>query len=444
MPAERSMHADARFYCDLPGISAGRGKRITAECGVSEGKAGSARNLTGRRHMPEGRRQAVETDSTDGRFAARIRGIEPFIVMEVLERAQELERAGRSVIHLEVGEPDFDTPGVIVSAGEAALARGETHYTHSLGLLDLREAIAGRYRERYGVEVTPDRILVTAGSSPALLYAFAALIETDDEVVVGTPHYPCYPNFIRFFGGRMVTVPTDPTDGYRLDPDRVKRAIGPSTKALLLNSPANPTGAVLESERLSAFAKLGVPILSDEIYHDLVYGEPAHTILDFAPDAYALDGFSKRYAMTGWRLGWMVVPEDRMRVFQKLQQNFAISANPFVQRGGIAAIAQAQPNVEAMRVVYERRRNVLVERFRQIGFEIPVMPQGAFYAFADVSRFTSDSYAFAFELLEKTGVGVAPGIDFGEIGRRSVRLSYATSEEKIREAADRVEAYLRP
>jgi aspartate/methionine/tyrosine aminotransferase len=382
-------------------------------------------------------------ETEPSRFARRALEIEPFIVMEVMERAQELERTGRSIIHLEVGEPDFPTPPEILEAGTEAIRRGETHYTHSLGLAELREAIAGRYRERYGARVVPEQVLVTMGSSPAFLYLFAALVEKDDEVLVGTPHYSCYPNFIRFFGGRMVEVPTDPGDGYRLDPDRLKRAITPRTRAILINSPSNPTGSVLDRERMAAIAALGVPVVSDEIYHGLVYEGREHSILEFTPRAYVLDGFSKRYAMTGWRLGYLVCPVEDLRAFQKMQQNFLISANSFVQRAGIAALSkEGEAAVARMRAVYDQRRKLMVELMRGVGFGIPVVPQGAFYVFADASKWTENSYDFAFELLEKAGVGVAPGVDFGQAGKRAVRFSYASSEENIREAARRLGEYL--
>jgi aspartate/methionine/tyrosine aminotransferase len=377
------------------------------------------------------------------RLARRAEEIQPFLVMEVMERAQALERAGRSVVHLEVGEPDFPTPPEILAAGSEAIARGETHYTHSLGLPELREAIARRYRSRYGAQVEPDQVLVTMGSSPAFLYLFATLVESGDEVLVGTPHYSCYPNFIRFFGGRMVEVATDPADGYRIDPGRLRAAITPRTRAILINSPSNPAGAVLEPERMKAIAELGVPVISDEIYHGLEYEGRAHSILEFTPEAYVLDGFSKRYAMTGWRLGYLVAPAAELRAYQKMQQNFLISANSFVQRAGIVALSkEGEAAVDRMRAVYDGRRKLMVDLMRGVGFGIPVMPQGAFYVFADASKWTDDSYAFAFELLEKAGVGVAPGVDFGQAGKRAVRFSYASSEENIREAARRLGEYL--
>lgn len=377
-------------------------------------------------------------------FTERSEAVRPFQAMEIMERAQELEAAGRTICHLEVGEPDFDTPAVVVRAGCEALSRGETHYTHSLGVISLREAIAERYRTRYGVDVEPARILVTMGSSPAFLLLFASLIDAGGEVLVPSPHYSCYPNFIRFFGGRMIPVPTDPRDGYRLDPAEARKRLTSRTRALLINSPSNPTGAVLGADRLKELGALGIPVVSDEIYHGLVYEGEERSMLEFSRDSYVLDGFSKRYAMTGWRLGYLVAPEHAIRTLQKMHQNFLISATSFVQSAGIAALREAETDVLRMREVYDRRRRLMVEIAREAGFLVPVMPQGAFYVFADASRYTEDSLEFARLLLEETGVGVAPGTDYGETGRRSVRFCYATSEDTIREAGRRLGAYLRP
>jgi len=375
--------------------------------------------------------------------AERTSAVQPFLVMEVLERAQELERAGRRIIHLEVGEPDLPTPSPICEAGAEAIRAGHTRYTHSLGLLELREAIARRYAQVHGVEVCPDRILVTAGSSLAMLYVFGALIEPGDEVIAATPHYPCYPNFVRFFGGRFIEVPTYACGGFRLDPQAARNAITSRTKLLLLNSPANPTGAVLEAERMRELMGLGVPVVSDEIYHGLVYGPPAPTALAFADDAIVVDGFAKRYAMTGWRLGYVIAPGPLVRPLQVMQQNFLISAGAFVQRAALTALSEGDPDTDRMREVFARRRAETVVLLRQLGFGVPAMPDGAFYVFADASRFTSDSLAFAFELLECAGVAVAPGVDFGEAGRTSIRVCYAASDANIREAADRIAEYLR-
>lgn len=373
---------------------------------------------------------------------ARAGALAPFLVMEVLERAQEMERQGRSVIHLEVGEPDFPTPEPIVRAGISALAEGHTHYTHSLGILRLREAIAGRYAERFGLEVSPDRVLVTAGSSLAMLYAFGALIEPGDEVIAATPHYPCYPNFVRFFGGTLVEAPTDAADGYRLDPELVARVVTPRTRLLLINSPSNPTGAVLREDRLSALAGLGIPMLSDEIYHGLVYGPPAPTALQYAPNAVIVDGLSKRYSMTGWRLGYLLAPQSLMRPLQIMQQSFLISAGAFVQEAAIEAMHCGDAFTDRMAASFRDRRDLTVRLLRELGFGVPDPPEGAFYVFADASRYTTDSRAFAFELLECAGVAVAPGIDFGEAGKRCIRVCFAASDSDIREAARRIGEYM--
>ncbi len=362
--------------------------------------------------------------------------------MEVLERAQELQRQGRSVIHLEVGEPDFPTPEPICDAAERALRQGHTHYTHSLGTLRLRDAIARRYAATCGVKISPDCVMVTCGSSQAMLMAFGALIRPGDEVIFATPHYPCYPNFIRFFGGTAVEVPTDASDGYRLDPSRVKNAVTDRTRLLLLNSPANPTGAVLDADRITALADIGVPILSDEIYRCIVYSGDAPSALSVTENAIVVDGFSKRYSMTGWRLGYIVAPQPMMRTLQTMQQNFMISAGAFVQEAAVTALDQGDPATAEMVGAYRTRRDLMVALFRSLGFGIPTLPAGAFYVFADASRFTRDSLAFAFELLECAGVAVAPGIDFGEAGRACVRLCYAASETDILEAARRISTYL--
>lgn len=372
----------------------------------------------------------------------RAGALSPFLVMEILERAQELERQGRSIVHLEIGEPDFGTPEPVVEAGTMALQAGHTHYTHSLGMLRLREAIAERYARVYGVRVSAEQILVSAGSSLALLFAFGALLEPGDEVIAATPHYPCYPNFVRFFGGRFVGVPTCGEEGYVLDPDAVARAITQRTRAILINSPANPTGAVLREDRLKALAELGVLIVSDEIYHGLVYGAPAPSILQFTDNAIVVDGFSKRYAMTGWRLGYAIAPQRYVRTLQTMQQNFLISAAAFTQVAAMSAL-QCGEYTRQMVATYRQRRDLMVSVFRDLGFGIPVVPEGAFYVFADASRYTRDSLAFALELLECASVAVAPGVDFGEAGRCSVRLSYAASEEHILEAGRRIAEYLR-
>jgi aspartate/methionine/tyrosine aminotransferase len=374
-----------------------------------------------------------------GRFADRIRSIQPFLAMEVLERAQAMERAGADVIHLEVGEPDFPPPPAAVAACVRALEGGETHYTDSRGLLELREAIARDHARRFGVAVDPECVIATNGTSSALLLVFSLLVGPGDEVILGAPHYPCYPNVIRLCGGVPVAVPTRAEDGWRLDPDAVRRAITPRTRAIVVSSPANPTGAIQTRETLAALAAFGLPLVSDEIYDGLVYdGARVTSALELCDEAYVLDGFSKRYAMTGFRLGYAIVPKPALRPLQVMQQNLFISPNHFVQRAGIAALREGAPTVAAMRAAYAGRRALLVEGLRGLGLRVPVLPEGAFYVFADARAFGADSLALAFEILERARVGTTPGIDFGAAGEGFLRFCYAASDASLREALARL------
>ncbi|MBW2315052.1 MAG: pyridoxal phosphate-dependent aminotransferase [Deltaproteobacteria bacterium] len=377
-------------------------------------------------------------------FGTRSDRIEPFLAMEVMERAFALERGGAKVLHLEIGEPDFPPPPAVNEACAAALAAGDTHYTDSRGLPDLRAAIARDKGERAGVEIDPGRVIVTSGTSPAMLLIFSLLVDPGDEVIVGTPHYPCYPNFVRFCGGEPVFVPTSAEDGYRLDPDAVAAAITPRTRAIVTTSPANPTGAVQPPEVVHALAALGPPLVSDEIYDGLVYDDARVTsALAASDEAFVLDGFSKRYAMTGFRLGYAVVPEPALRPLQILQQNLFISANHFVQIAGLAALEHGADTVREMCDAYGRRRRLLADGLRELGFGLPADPAGAFYVFADARKFGADSRKLAFELLEATHVAVTPGVDFGEAGEGWLRFSCAAAEPVLREALERLGKHLR-
>ena len=380
--------------------------------------------------------------------ASRTESISSFIVMDVLERAHELERRGIHIVHLEVGEPDFDAPACVKEAACRALDHGHTHYTHSLGLLELREAICDHYFQTYRATVAPDQVVVTSGTSPAMLLVFAALLNAGDQVIISDPHYACYPNFIRFAQGEPVTVPVYEEDGFQYRPELIKDKITPRTKAIFVNSPSNPTGNLLSEDRLRAIAELtwqsSAPyVISDEIYHGLVYEGKEHSILEFSDHAFVLNGFSKLYAMTGLRLGYLIAPKMFIRAIQKLQQNFFISANSMVQRAGLAALNSAQVDVQRMKQVYNERRKFMIRRLKQLGFGITVEPTGAFYVFANAKHLSRDSYALAFDILERAHVGVAPGIDFGQNGEGYLRFSYANSLENIAEGMDRLEAYLR-
>lgn len=372
----------------------------------------------------------------------RIKGIKPFLVMDILERARQLEEMGREVIHLEVGEPDFDTPAVITQAAQRALSEGHTHYTTSLGIPELRQAIAAHYSSRYPVAVSPSRVIVTSGTSAAMLLLFTALLETGDEVILSDPHYACYPSFILSAGGVPVLVPAGAEEGFVLQPDRVHQQITPRTRLILINSPSNPMGTRFQPAELQSLTRLGVPIVSDEIYHGLSYGERDHTALEYSPESIVLNGFSKYFAMTGWRLGYMIVPERYVRRIEILQQNYFISPNPFVQLGGLAALREGIPDAEEMRKIYDNRRHIMLAGLKSIGLATPKEPDGAFYAFCDAKAFDRDSLRLAREILEATGVAVAPGADFGPGGEGYLRFSYCNSVENIEKGLDRIGDFL--
>ncbi|MBM3135785.1 MAG: pyridoxal phosphate-dependent aminotransferase [Chloroflexi bacterium] len=372
----------------------------------------------------------------------RAQEIAPFLVMDVLDRARALEREGVHIVHLEVGEPDFDTPQVVKEAVCQALHEGHTHYTHSLGLLELREAICRHYRQTYNVSVSPDQVVVTSGTSPAMLLLFAALVEAGDEVIISDPHYACYPSFIQFVQGVPVNVPVYEEDGFQYRPESIAARITPRTKAIMINSPANPTGNLLSESRMKEIARFSPYIVSDEIYHGLVYEGQEHSILEFTDRAFVLNGFSKLYAMTGLRLGYLIAPPPFVRPIQKMQQNFFISANAVVQMAGIAALEKAGADVARMKRLYDERRRYMIKRLKELGLGITVEPTGAFYVFANARHISNDSYKLAFDILEKAHVGVAPGIDFGQNGEGYLRFSYANSLENIAEGLNRLERYL--
>jgi aspartate/methionine/tyrosine aminotransferase len=376
----------------------------------------------------------------------RTQEMTPFIVMDVLEKAHEMERQGIHVIHLEVGEPDFDTPQCIKDAACRALANGHTHYTHSLGMIELREAISEHYLKTYGVSADPDQIVISSGTSPAMFVMFSALLEKGDQVIVSDPHYACYPNFIKFVQGEPVFVPVYEEDGFQYRPEAIEKKITRKTKGIFINSPSNPTGNLLSKDRMEAIAALSLKpdspyIISDEIYHGLVYEGKEHSILEFTKKAFVFNGFSKLYAMTGLRLGYMIAPKHFIRPIQKLQQNFFISANAMVQVAGIAAFKQAGEDILRMKRIYNERRQYMIRRLKDMGLGITVEPTGAFYVFANAKHISGDSYQLAFDILEKAHVGVAPGIDFGKNGEGYLRFSYATSMENIAQGMDRLENY---
>lgn len=370
--------------------------------------------------------------------------ITSFLVMDILERAHAIEAAGNRVIHLEIGEPDFDIPDCVKEAAKKAVDDGKTHYTHSLGLPELRQAICELHGREYGVSVSPDRVLVTGGTSPAMLLVFGVLARPGRHILLTDPAYACYPNFLRFTGLTPHYVPVAEEDGFQFTPESINDNVGELTAGILLNSPANPTGTLISPEALDAACATGIPVISDEIYHGLTYGAPARCALEFSDDALVLNGFSKRFAMTGLRLGYLIAPQAMMPILQKLQQNLFICASSVAQWAGLAALSPAGlAAAERMRQTYDTRRKALLAGLAKLGLAPRTEPTGAFYVFVRADHLNPDSLALAYDILEKAHVGVTPGIDFGPGGEGHLRFSYANSLENIEEGLARLGRYIR-
>lgn len=375
----------------------------------------------------------------------RAQAIRPFVVMDVVARAKELASQGVDVVRLEIGDPDLPTPAIVTRAANAAMEAGDTGYTQSAGIPDLRAAIAWHYSEGYRVDVDPANIVVTQGTSPAMLLVFGALLDPGDEVIISDPGYPAYSNYIEFLGGVATRIKVRASEGFRFRPDEIRAAITPRTRAIMINSPANPMGTVLPPEDLEELARIadetGVWIVSDEIYHGLQFEGRERSILEFTDRAFVLNGFSKAYAMTGWRLGYLIAPPEFVRPCEVIQQNFFLCANHFVQVAGEVALTQGAGEVARMRAIYDERRRYLVPALRTLGLDIETEPTGAFYVFADAREWGSDSIALASRILEEAAVSVAPGVDFGPGGEGFLRFSYATSLERLQEAVARLAAW---
>ncbi len=374
--------------------------------------------------------------------SSRTQDISPFLVMDVLEAAKQLEAEGAHVVHLEIGEPDFDTPQCIKDAACRAIQAGKTHYTHSLGLLELREAICEETWQKSGRHIDPDQVIVTSGTSPAMLLCFATLLEHGESVIISDPGYACYANFISFVGGTPLRVPVYEDEGFVYRPEAISQVRREDTRGIMINSPANPTGTVLSLQGMQELASLGPAIISDEIYQGLSYEGHAPSILEITDQAFVLNGFSKLYAMTGWRLGYLVAPKRFIREIQKLAQNLYICAGSIVQWAGLAALQEAQSDVEHMVSTYDQRRRFMIKRLREIGFGISTEPTGAFYVLANAQNFGPDSYQLAFDILRQAKVGVTPGVDFGANAEGYLRFSYANSLDNIALGLDRIDRYL--
>lgn len=377
-------------------------------------------------------------------YSARSRAIEPFHVMALLQRANELEAAGRDVIHLEIGEPDFNTAEPIIHAGQAALASGQTRYTAARGLPALREAIAGFYASRYGLDISPERIMITPGGSGALLLTSALLVDPGKHWLLADPGYPCNRHFLRLVEGNAQLVPVGPEVNYQLTADLVARYWDQDSVGALVASPANPTGTVLSREELAdlstALRERGGHLVVDEIYHGLTYGMDASSVLEVDNDAFVLNSFSKYFGMTGWRLGWLVAPESAIPELEKLAQNIYISAPTLSQHAALACFeADTLAIFEQRRAEFARRRDYLLPALRALGFKIEVEPQGAFYLYADISDFGGDAFDFCRHILETEYVAITPGIDFGRSrAGQHVRFAYTQSVPRLEQAVTRI------
>jgi aspartate/methionine/tyrosine aminotransferase len=378
------------------------------------------------------------------RLASRLAHIEPFHVMEIAAHARALEATGRDVIHMEIGEPDFPTPQPVIDAAQRFLASGQIYYTSALGIRPLREAISGHYKRVHSLDIAPERIIVTAGGSAALLLTCALLVDRDDEILLTDPSYPCNRHFVRVMEGVPKTISAGPDERYQFTAAQIDRAWGAKTKGVLVASPSNPTGTSLREGELKRIvdcvASHGGVLISDETYSGLNYGRKPETALAHTDDAFSVNSFSKYFNMTGWRLGWLVAPERHVRDLEKLAQNLYISPAALSQHAALACFTDAGYAIaEFRRAEFQTRRDYFASALTQIGFKIPIIPDGGFFVYADVSAFTHDSEAFANLILDKTGVAVAPGIDFGEYrSREHVRMAYAVNMAKLQEGVRRL------
>ncbi|VAW94304.1 Valine--pyruvate aminotransferase [hydrothermal vent metagenome] len=374
--------------------------------------------------------------------------IQPFHVMRLLARARELETMGRDIVHMEVGEPDFKTPQPIIDAGLAAVETGNIHYTAATGLTALKQKIAEHYQHTYQVTVNPDHIVITPGSSGALLLSLACLVEPGKNVLLADPGYPCNRNFSYFLNGDVKAIAVDASTNYQLSAELIAANWDENTVAVILASPSNPTGTLIDSTELQAMVKVvennnGV-IVMDEIYHGLVYQHQPHSILEYTDTAFVINSFSKYYGMTGWRVGWCVVPESYITIIDNFAQNIFLAAPTPAQHAALAAFSdETRTILEQRRQSFQERRNYLLPEIKRLGFKVSSEPQGAFYIYADCSAITQDSADFTEQLLEQAGVAITPGMDFGtHKAKQHVRFAYTTSLDRLGEGVKRIKEYI--
>jgi len=380
--------------------------------------------------------------------ARRMDGFSAFYVMELLQRAKQLEAQGKDIIHMEIGEPDFPTPPDVIEKAMRHIQTGNVKYTAAAGLLALREKVSEHYLKNYQVEVSPQRIFITPGASGAFLLALGVSLNPDEAVIMADPCYPCNHNFVRLMAGRAIFVNVDGETDYQLSAQLIEANWTKKTKGALIASPSNPTGTLISDKELERSVNLvdslGGCFYSDEIYHGLVYGKKARSALEFGDNAFVINSFSKYFGMTGWRIGWLVVPDSYINATERLAQNIFISTATHSQYAALAAFdAENIAELESRKVEFEKRRDFLYSQLIRLGFKISVKPEGAFYIYADCSRFTKDSFQFAKDLLEQQGVAVTPGKDFGNNRENCyIRFAYTASIAKMTVAIERLEKFL--
>ena len=383
-----------------------------------------------------------------GKVSKRVTQVAPFYVMDLMAKAKQLEEQGLDIVHMEVGEPDFSTPAPILEAATQFIKQGDVHYTQAQGLLALREKIAQFYQSEHQVSVPVDRIFITPGASGALTVALATLLDTGDEVLIPDPGYPCNNNLIKLFSAKSKPVNVFAKDNFQFTNESINKAWSDDTRGVMIASPSNPTGMMISREQLSQLIeqvhqKQGF-LISDEIYHGLSYAEPALSALEFSEDVFVLNSFSKYFGMTGWRLGWLIVPEYAVSAANRLMQNMYIAAATPSQYAALAAFNDNTQLILRQRCdEFEQRRDVLYDGLEALGFKMPEKPQGAFYLYVDCSDFCDDSFSFALELLEHSGLAITPGLDFGSNHpERYLRFAYTTSVEQIKLGLQRLKGFL--
>lgn len=376
-------------------------------------------------------------------ITSHLDNLTPFLAMEVFAKAQQLEKQGKDIIHLEFGEPDFPTPEVITQGAIQAIQTSQTKYTHTQGIDLFREAVVNKYKKQFGVNFAPSQIITSSGSSILLYMAIRLLVPPGDEIIMTDPCYACFDNLAAIAGVTPIKVKLHLEDQFQLDIQALKKKITPKTKAILINTPMNPTGTVFSKEVMRDLANLGIPIISDEIYTDLIYQGDFYSMLNFTDNCIVINGLSKYYAMTGWRLGYMIFNKDWLKAASHLHQNMMISATHFIQKAGTIALTEAEAECEKMKTEFGKRRAYLLKRLKECGLDPQYTPTGAFYVLFKYPNQSIPSLEVSLDILEKVGVALTPGVDFGSAGEGFLRFSYANSTEKLNDAVIRLSRYFK-